>query len=110
MTASPVDWVEVGRAETFGPGFHMCGQGRGRFVLAVIDSQLFAFSPVCPHAGGPLELSETEGTLITCPLHGWSFDLSRSGEEMHGYRPASMYEVRIENGKVFVGVPQAPVK
>lgn len=100
-----MQWIEVGKAETFGPGFHMKGQGRRRFVLAVIDSQLFAFSPVCPHAGGPLQLSETEGATITCPLHGWQFDLSQSGKELHGYRSICMYEVRVENGTVYVAFP-----
>lgn len=106
MSLPALEWIEIGKAEKFGPGFHLQGQGRRRFVLAVIDGQLFAFSPVCPHAGGPLELAETEGMLITCPLHGWRFDLTRNGEESHGYRSACMYDVRVEHGKVFVGLPE----
>lgn len=105
MNTPGVNWIEVGKVEKFGPGFHLHGEGRRRFVLAVIDGQLFAFSPVCPHAGGPLELSETEGTHITCPLHGWRFDLMENGVELHGYRSACMYKVRVQEGKVLVGLP-----
>lgn len=96
----------MGRAETFGPGFHLRGKGRNRFILAVIDGELFAFSPICPHAGGNLELAETQGTSIICPLHGWRFDLAFAGQEAHGYRPACTYDVRVEAGLVYVAFPE----
>ena len=97
-----MSWTEVGRAEEIGPGFHVRGQGRTRFVLAVIDGDLFAFDPICPHAGGPMHLAETEATVIGCPLHGWRFDLTQGGRELHGYRSLRMYDVRVEDGMIYV--------
>lgn len=105
-----MNWIEVGPVEDTTPGFHVCGQGRSRFVLAVIDNQLFAFDPVCPHAGGPLHLAETEGHAIACPLHGWRFDLDQGGCELHGYRSLTMYPVRVENGLIYVALPKAVSK
>lgn len=29
----------------------------------------------CPHARGPLHEGEIEGTVLTCPWHGWTYDL-----------------------------------
>lgn len=102
-----MNWIKVGRAEEFGPGFHVRSQGRVRFILAVIDGDMWAFDPVCPHAGGPLELAETQGQVIACPLHGWRFDLARGGCELHGYRPLRMYDIRVDAGMVYVALPDA---
>lgn len=29
----------------------------------------------CPHAAGPLHEGEIEDTILTCPWHGWQWDL-----------------------------------
>ena len=102
-----MEWTEAGRAEALGPGFHVCGQGRQKFVLAVIGTELFAFDPICPHAGGPMNLGELEDATICCPLHGWRFDLKQEGRELHGYRPLRMYEVRVEGGTIYVALSRA---
>ncbi|MCI0545662.1 MAG: Rieske 2Fe-2S domain-containing protein [Candidatus Rokubacteria bacterium] len=43
---------------------------RGEEVLAIGNE--------CPHQGGNLCDGWVEGDIVTCPLHGWEFDL-RSG-------------------------------
>lgn len=40
--------------------------------------EIFAIGNQCPHQGGNLCDGFTEGDIVTCPLHGWEFDL-RSG-------------------------------
>jgi 3-phenylpropionate/trans-cinnamate dioxygenase ferredoxin subunit len=99
-----MNWTPIGRVEEFGPGFHLQTCGEQRVVIAVIDGEVFAFDPLCPHAGGPLELAETDGCVIACPLHGWRFDLRRDGCEVHGYRPVRMFPLRIEHGRIYVAV------
>jgi phenylpropionate dioxygenase-like ring-hydroxylating dioxygenase large terminal subunit len=34
------------------------------------------FHPVCPHRGGPLEDAAVEDGCVTCPWHGYRFDLA----------------------------------
>jgi nitrite reductase (NADH) small subunit len=40
--------------------------------------EIFAIGNQCPHQGGNLCDGFVEGDIVTCPLHGWEFDL-RSG-------------------------------
>jgi nitrite reductase/ring-hydroxylating ferredoxin subunit len=40
--------------------------------------EIFAIGNACPHQGGNLCDGRVEGDIVTCPLHGWEFDL-RSG-------------------------------
>jgi NAD(P)H-dependent nitrite reductase small subunit len=40
--------------------------------------EIFAVGNECPHQSGSLCDGLVEGDIVTCPLHGWEFDL-RSG-------------------------------
>jgi nitrite reductase/ring-hydroxylating ferredoxin subunit len=99
--------ITIGRNEDFTLGLHDVRVGKHHFVLAVLEGELFAFSPFCPHNAGPTHLSEVNGTIITCSLHGWRFDLRDNGREIHGYRPLIMYEVEVDHGSISVTLVQS---
>ena len=44
-------------------------------ALCNVDGTVHAVSGICPHAGGPLGDGTLDGSTLTCPLHGWSFDV-----------------------------------
>ena len=50
-------------------------------VLAVFrtDDAFHVLDGICPHAGGPLGAGTLTGSIVTCPWHGWQFDV-KSGE------------------------------
>jgi nitrite reductase (NADH) small subunit len=99
--------IHIGRNEDFAVGLHEVRMGDHRIVLAVLEGQLFAFAPFCPHNAGPMHLSEVSRTIITCPLHGWRFDLLDNGRETHGHRPLIMYEVEVDHGLISVIMGQS---
>ncbi len=69
------------------------------------DGQLYAIDGLCPHQGGPLAEGEVVGCVVTCPWHGWQFDL-RDGAYLHSKRIRQpVYEVRVEGQDVLVGIP-----
>lgn len=41
-----------------------------------VDGQFYAFDGTCPHAGGPLGDGFLDGRTLTCPWHGWQFDVT----------------------------------
>jgi nitrite reductase/ring-hydroxylating ferredoxin subunit len=47
-------------------------------VLAVanVDGNFYAMDGTCPHAGGPLGEGFLKGCVVTCPWHGWQFDVT----------------------------------
>lgn len=69
-----------------------------------------AFLDECPHQGMPLSAGEVleDGTL-ECAWHGARFDC-RTGTVLRGpaEEPATVFEVRIENGQVHVA--SAPIR
>lgn len=62
-------------------------EGRGITVLAEgleiavfkVNGEIFALDNACPHMGGPLgegEISQEDSAyVVTCPWHGWEFDV-----------------------------------
>jgi nitrite reductase/ring-hydroxylating ferredoxin subunit len=96
------NWIEVGPEKQFPEGMHTVVLGRQRVVIARLNGRLFAFDALCPHAQGPMERSETEGAIVSCPLHAWRFDLENGGKELHGYRSLSTYPVKVSDGRVFL--------
>ena len=68
------------------------------------DDQVFALQDACPHKGGPLSQGIVHGTSVTCPLHNWKIDLA-SGEALGPDEGCTnVFETRIENGVVFLGL------
>jgi nitrite reductase (NADH) small subunit len=75
------------------------------YALYNVDGVISAIDGICPHQGGPLADGTVEGTTVTCPWHGWQFDL-RTGKTPLGSRiKQAVYEVNVEGHDVLVAVP-----
>ena len=70
-------------------------------VLLRQDTQVYAISATCPHAGGPLDEGPLQGDVVECPWHGSRFCM-RDGRVLTG--PATVnaprYDVRVRDGQV----------
>ncbi len=75
------------------------------YGLFNVEGEILAIDAICPHQGGPLVDGPVAGTTVTCPWHGWQFDL-KTGKTPLGPRiKQPVYEVRIEGQDVLVAVP-----
>jgi nitrite reductase/ring-hydroxylating ferredoxin subunit len=71
-------------------------------ALFRVGDEICAVDNACPHAGGPLADGKLEHGCITCPLHGWKFDV-RTGSGVASTKASiKTYPTKIENGKVCV--------
>jgi nitrite reductase/ring-hydroxylating ferredoxin subunit len=99
------NWIKVGSEAQFTDGLHPVQLGpRQNVVIARLNGRLFAFDALCPHAQGPMERSEIEGAIVSCPLHAWRFDLENDGKELHGYRSLTVHSLRVDGGDVYVSL------
>jgi len=76
-------------------------------ILALFrdEDEVIAMDGMCPHQGGPLASGEIRGNVLSCPWHGWQFDL-KSGQCLtaRSVRQAR-YPVRIEGTDILVQLP-----
>jgi nitrite reductase/ring-hydroxylating ferredoxin subunit len=66
--------------------------------------QICALDNTCPHAGGSLAEGVVESGCVTCPLHGWKFDVRTGASVGPKGAGTTSYSTRIESGKVMVRV------
>ena len=87
------------------------GEGRvaevdGRQVaLFSVDGKICAIDNVCAHRGGPLGEGMVAGTVVTCPWHGWQFDVT-TGVSPAGGGAVSVkkFNCKVEGSDVLVEV------
>ncbi len=79
----------------------MVAVGDYDIALFNVDGEIFAIDDVCPHFAGSLAEGTVEGETVSCPLHGWCFNL-RDGKMPGGRRSVATFDVRIEAGDVYV--------
>ena len=85
------------------PPFHV--------VLALVDGVPYAIEDACNHAGASLAEGTRHGTCVTCPMHGYRFDLTTG----HLVEPRGLcdhqrrYVARVDGDDVVVWDPGPPV-
>ena len=99
--------VRVARLADIAPGTvtRVEVEGTG-VVLARVGDAVHALSDECAHQGGPLSQGKLAGTRLTCPWHGWLYDV-RTGQCLMPQRGAAVatYPVRIEGDDIWVEMP-----
>ena len=59
---------------------------------------------ICPHAGGPLGKGQLHGCIVTCPWHGWQFNVVTGTHTLTPRIQQALFEVKIEDEQIFVQV------
>lgn len=101
-------WVAVGRGADvpLWEGRRVTVDGR-RVAIFRTEDGLHAVSADCPHADGPLQDGLVADGCVTCPLHGWRFDL-RDGERIGadaGGEGLTVYQVAERDGALLLRLP-----
>jgi nitrite reductase/ring-hydroxylating ferredoxin subunit len=99
-------FVKLATLDELPPGSAREVEHDGRiYALFNVGGVISAIDGICPHQGGPLADGEVEGTTVTCPWHGWQFDV-RTGKSQLGPRLSQpAFEVKVEGRDVLVAVP-----
>jgi len=108
MPAMPAtsDWIPIASASDCPPGTSIERVVDGRVVaLANVAGVWHALDGLCPHQGGPLGTGQLCGTVLTCPWHGWQFDVVSGRHRLSPTVHQQVYEVRQRDGELFVRWP-----
>jgi nitrite reductase/ring-hydroxylating ferredoxin subunit len=73
-------------------------------AIANVDGKLYAINNVCLHRGGPLGEGELAGKIVTCPWHGWTYDVTTGKSTMNPAVGVNCYPIEIKGDDVFVEV------
>jgi nitrite reductase (NADH) small subunit len=68
------------------------------------EDEVFALHDKCAHKGGPLSQGIVHGRKVTCPLHGWNFDLQDGQALAPDVGSCTTFAVKVEDGEVWLAV------
>jgi nitrite reductase/ring-hydroxylating ferredoxin subunit len=98
--------VTIARAGDLRPGEgKICEAGGRQIALFNVGGKFSAIENTCCHRGGPLGDGELDGNVVTCPWHGWQFDVT-SGRCVAPNAQASVpsYPVTVEGDEVRIEI------
>lgn len=75
------------------------------YALFNVEGEICVIDGICPHQGGPLADGPLEGCMVSCPWHGWEFNVKTGGTPIGPKIKIDVFEVKIEGGDVLVLVP-----
>jgi nitrite reductase/ring-hydroxylating ferredoxin subunit len=97
--------VTVARVEDVPPGTsRMVAADDVELALHNVDGTFYATPGHCLHLGGPLGEGVLEDCVITCPWHGWQYDVSTGENEFDRAIVLETFDVVVEDGDVKVAL------
>jgi nitrite reductase (NADH) small subunit len=97
------NWIRLTRAADCPPGTAQELVAGDRIVaLFNVDGEFFALDGVCPHQGGPLGQGELSGCVVTCPWHGWQFDVRSGQHQISSQIVQPRFELRVDGEWILV--------
>jgi nitrite reductase (NADH) small subunit len=98
--------IPAGRASDLPPGsVREVEVGDELFAVCNVRGAIYAFSGVCPHAGGPLGQGQIEGQHVVCPYHMWEFDVATGEYDRNPACRVATFPVKVEDDRIFLQAP-----
>ena len=69
-----------------------------------VDGTFYATTNTCVHQGGSLGEGELEDNVITCPLHGWKYDVTSGVCQIIPSIKIPSYKVEVRGEDIFIEV------
>lgn len=99
------NWIRVATVAECPPGEAREFVVQDRIVaLFQVDGRFYALDGICPHQGGPLGRGKLCGGIVTCPWHGWQFDVVTGQHQANRTLQQPGYSVKVEGQEIYVAV------
>jgi nitrite reductase/ring-hydroxylating ferredoxin subunit len=69
-----------------------------------IGGEFYAIENECLHRGGPLGEGQLRGQIVTCPWHGWKYDVSTGALELMPTLKVRRFNVEVRGDDVFIDI------
>lgn len=100
------EFVEVATTAGLKEGEGMVVEvGGKKIALFNVRGEFFAVDNTCLHRGGPIGEGSLDDAVVTCPWHGWQFDVKTGVSPVNPAARLPTYEVRVAGGKILIAKP-----
>ncbi len=96
-------WFKIAAVADCPPGKSLETVAEDRMIaLYNVEGRFHALDGVCPHQGGPLGKGKLTGCIVTCPWHGWQFDVQTGQHQFSRTFQQPHFDVRVEADDVLI--------
>ena len=68
------------------------------------DGSFYAMDNTCKHRGGPLGEGSLGGTTVSCPWHGWEYDVTSGACQMDPSIKVQTFDVKVDGDDILVSL------
>ena len=76
--------------------------GGRTLALFNVDGVFYVIDNSCAHRGGPLGDGKLTGAIVTCPWHGYRYDVRTGAHQLDASFDVACYPVTVEGGAIYV--------
>jgi nitrite reductase (NADH) small subunit len=73
-------------------------------AISNVGGKVFAINNICLHRGGPLGEGELAGDVVTCPWHGWQYNVCTGKLVTNATVGVETYPVEVRGDDIFVDI------
>ena len=100
------NWVLIAATSDCPPGTAKELVAMDRIIaLFNVDGKYHALDGVCPHQGGPLGQGTLTGCIVTCPWHGWQFNVTTGQHQTSQSLVHPSFPVKVDGDAIYVDLP-----
>jgi nitrite reductase (NADH) small subunit len=81
--------------------FHVEGKA---IAVANVDGKFYAINNTCLHRGGPLGQGSMNGKVVTCPWHGWQYDVTTGKVTQNPAVGVDCYPLEVRGEDIYVDI------
>ena len=99
-------WIDVASSKDLAEGAAIEATVEDR-ILAIFRTSdgIFALDGMCAHQGGPIAQGIVEHKCVTCPWHGWQYELETGIQTINRQPLQETFPVRETEGRIEVKLP-----
>src|SRR4029079_19087240 len=104
-SAAMAEFVRVARTKDIPSWEGRSFEVNGRQVAVFnVGGRFHAIDHRCAHPQGPLGEGDLGGCVVTCPWHGWTYDVTTGQSPDDADARVDRFEIKVEKGEVLVAV------
>ena len=71
-------------------------------AIANVGTRFYAISNTCLHRGGPLGQGILQGVAVTCPWHGWQYDVTTGKLTMNPAAGVKTFVIEVRGDDLWI--------
>lgn len=100
------DWIAVTDSATLIDRRAMEVVVHGNVIALFADGgHLYAMDGMCAHQGGPIAKGVVQHGCVTCPWHGWQYELATGIQTINRQPLQRTFSIRERDGKIEIRLP-----